>query len=56
MLNGDLPFSFLGQPFGSLHFLPWANILVNIVLPRNTLPVVSDLSALGEFFCPLGIW
>ena len=56
MLNSDLPFPFLGQPFGLLHFLSRAKVLVHIVLPCNTLPVLSDLISLSEFLRPLGIW
>lgn len=55
MLNSDIPFPFLGLPFGLLHSLSSAKVLVHIVLPCNTLPVVSNLMTLGEFFCPLSI-
>jgi hypothetical protein len=55
MLNSDIPFSFLGLPFGLLHSLSRAKVLVHIVLPCNTLPVLSNLMSLGEFFRPLGI-
>lgn len=55
MLNSDIPFPFLGLPFGFLHSLPRAKVLVHIVLPCNTLPVFSNLISLGEFFCPLRI-
>jgi hypothetical protein len=56
MLNGDIPFPFLGLPFGLLHSLSRAKVLVNIVLPCNTLPVLSNLISLGKFFRPLSIW
>lgn len=56
MLNTDIPLSFLGLPFGLLHSLSRAKVLVHIVLPCNTLPVLFDFLSLGEFFRPLGIW
>lgn len=56
MLNSYFPFALLGLPFGLLYFLPRAKILIDIVLSRDSLPVVSDLLSLGKFFSPLGIW
>lgn len=56
MFNSDIPFAFLGLPFRLLHSLSRAKVLVHIVLPCNTLPVLFDLLSLGEFFRPLGIW
>lgn len=55
MLDGNLPFALLRLPFSLLYFLPRAEILIDIVLSRDSLPVVSDLIPLGKFFSPLSI-
>jgi hypothetical protein len=55
MLNGDVPFAFLGLPLGLLYFLAGTEILVDIVFTCNTLPVVSNFTSLGEFLRPLSI-
>lgn len=53
VLNSNFPLALVGQPFCSLYLLLWPKVLVHIMFPRHTLPVVSDLCSLGEFFGPL---
>lgn len=55
MRDGNLPFTLLTQPLGSLDLLLRPNVLINIVLSCNALPVFSNLRALSEFLRPLRI-
>jgi hypothetical protein len=55
MLNGYVPFAFLRVPLGLLYFLACPDILIDIMLSCDPLPVISNLMSLGELFSPLGI-
>jgi hypothetical protein len=55
MLDGDFPLSFFGNPFCFLYLLLLTQILVNVVLSRYALPVISNFCTLGKLFCPLRV-
>lgn len=51
--NGDLPDRARLYPVQAFNSLCEMEVLVNVVLPRQALPVVADLGALGKFLRPL---
>jgi hypothetical protein len=55
ILQSNLPFGFFRQPFDLLHLLPWPEIFVDMVLPSDPLPILTDLMTLSKLFRPLRV-
>lgn len=50
MFDCDFPLSILGEPLCPLNPSLEFQILVNVVLSRHTLPIISNFRSLGKLF------
>ena len=51
-----MPFGINIVPFNPFDATAQFEIAVDIMLPREVLPIIPDLGALSKFFRPLRIW